>query len=142
MVNGTVPPTLATHSHYCRSQAVDHGGWRGGQRRRLPAVTTAVGGVLSGRGVRHPRRRVAEEVHIPASNRWAPGVRWDGAVWRPLQVATRGNEMTLVAGSYDPVEGTAIGTARRCCQPGSTRYNDPWDQEDHACGDAVLQGLT
>ena len=108
---------------------MDHGGWRGGQRRRLPAVTTAVGGVLSGRVSDTPRRRVAEEVHIPASNRWAPEFGWDGAVWRPLQVATRGNEMTLVAGSYDPVEGTAIGTAPSMLPAGQYQIYDPWDQE-------------
>ncbi len=129
VVNGTVPTYLATHS-----TTVALGPWTtvdgavvsaDGYPLSLPLLV-----VCSPDGVSDtPRRRVAEEVHIPASNRWAPEFGWDGAVWRPLQVATRGNEMTLVAGSYDPVEGTAIGTAPSMLPAGQYQIYDPWDQE-------------
>lgn len=73
-----------------------------------------------------PRRRIPEEVKIDASNRWAAGHGWDGAVWRPVS-AQRGDYMDLVVGNYDTSSGELTGSAPELIPDGTYLVYDAWD---------------
>lgn len=73
-----------------------------------------------------PRSRIPEEVYFSASNRWAAGHGWDGAIWRPL-AAEKSAYMDLVVGNYEPSSGELTGTAPEEIPEGDYLVYDAWD---------------
>lgn len=92
----------------------------------FPATLTISVVTSPGALVDRPRSRIPEEVLIKASNRWAAGHGWDGAVWRPLS-SQQGDYMDLVVGNYDVGAGQLTGSAPELIPEGTYLIYDAWD---------------